>query len=185
VIKVVRPKRTGEFPMPELTNKTRAQAERELALAGITGSVDWQDELCTTPVQPGHVCYTFPNAGSSTRADLPVTVVIALPQDRGGQGASAWIAMPDVTGKSPKEARAILEQKGLHDVEITTSDDDKCASPDVVCDQDPWAGNHAYLAKKTTIVVGAKPKHDTDAQAPKHDDTKKPAKPADTTQSVF
>ncbi len=191
IIKTVRPKRTGSFALPDVKGMTVSEAKTALAMDGVTGTIDVRDNICGTedPTPVGHVCYQSPGAGQMVYGDLPVQLGVAVPKDHGGKGKDAWILMPDVRGKSVKEARAILGKAGMKDLVVTQ--DTMCQDgPDVVCETSPPTGTHAYLHVQNQLYVGepkAKPPQDPKPEK-KPDKDKQPdkdKKPDDASKSIF
>jgi hypothetical protein len=88
-----------------------------------------------------------PPAGAVVSQDTPVTVHV-----------SAGVPVPDVTGKTRKEAEAIVSAAGFVDFDVRHSD--KEGPPDVVEHQDPPAGTleDVGTSEVTVFVFGRKGK---------------------------
>ena len=130
--------RDGVFPMPDVTGKTREEAEAYLRSQGITGTITVDDNyVCHDPkVTELRVCTTHPMAGKDTRATLPLTIHL---RPKG----TATYDMPDLRGKSAEEAKQILMKLGQIEqrlrIETMQVVLDGC-QPNKVCKQDPAPG---------------------------------------------
>lgn len=124
--------------MPDVTGKTQADAEKALRAAGITGTINVDDNYtCDNPdVTELHVCTTHPVAGAKTRKTLPLTLHLRPP-------GTANYKMPDVIGMTPDDAKAAImklkqiEQRlKIEEMDVLMPD----CQPGRVCRQDPKAG---------------------------------------------
>ena len=101
--------------MPNLQNQTRDQAVATLRAqgwAGDTSSLVVTEQATTTPAQIGAVLGQQPVAGSAVgKTGTPVTVALGVTQ----------ITVPDLIGKTQKQAAALLAKAGATKVTYTNA----------------------------------------------------------------
>ncbi|RKT69837.1 serine/threonine-protein kinase [Saccharothrix variisporea] len=100
-------------PVPNVKGKTKDEAFAELSAAGFEPVEGPQEP--SGEVEGGRVIRTTPAAGTTLTTDKKVTVIIA--QDRG-------VLVPNVEGKSVKDAKEELQKAGLQ-VEVQFNNRDR------------------------------------------------------------
>lgn len=134
----VRADDNGNVTMPDLRKMTREDAEAALRKAGITGSINLEENYtCDDPeVIEQRVCFTKPKAGDKMSPRIPVILYLR-------QKGTANYAMPDLKGKTEAEAREILanlkqipQRLTVETMEVIMPD---CEAKKV-CRQDPKPG---------------------------------------------
>lgn len=97
------PEPAADVTVPDLQNKTPAEAEKELESLGLRGQAG--ESVYSDDVANGLVCGQSVAAGSTAKAGDTITYQISLgPQN---------LAVPDVTGKSEKSATSELQAAGF------------------------------------------------------------------------
>lgn len=145
------PARSGNWPMPDLTGKTREEAEAALRADGMRGTVIVEDNyLCDDPnVTEQQVCFTKPAKGQPTSATLPIVLYLRMK-------GSATYDMPDFRGKTPEETRAALMKLGQIEQRLSFQEmdfiNDGCQAGRV-CEQDPAPGTRTKESDYKTFRV--------------------------------
>jgi beta-lactam-binding protein with PASTA domain len=139
------------LPMPDVTGKSRADAEAYLKAQGFTGSITVDETYtCDDPdVKELQICFTQPRAGQSTRKTLPV---VLYPRQKG----TATYPMPDLRGKTADEARAAIMKLGQIEQRLTIEDMDvlmEDCQPRRVCRQDPKPGTMTNEHEYKTLRI--------------------------------
>ncbi|MGZ4627255.1 MAG: PASTA domain-containing protein [Kineosporiaceae bacterium] len=137
-IQVVLSKGPERYAVPAVTNKTEAQARKDLAAAHL-GVGDVSHEYSDT-VARGRVISTEPAAGQKLKRDAAVALVVS----RGVQP----VQVPDVVGKKVDEATGLLAQATLK-TKVREAYDDK-VPPGNVISQRPSGGT---LPKGATVQL--------------------------------
>ena len=143
--------------LPDLTGLSEAAARARLAEVGVTGNIYTRDNTgCERNMEigAGMVCGQSPRAGARQGSRLAVTLELARSTERGGEGSSAWVKMPDVVGMPIAEATAVLEKAGFAKIQVQQRVDADC-KPDVVCGQSPEPGSQGQLKAQKMLFVGA------------------------------
>ena len=136
-VTIVLSKGSEPRPVPSVTGKTKDEAFAELSAAGfepVEGPTEFSDK-----VDGGKVVRTDPPAGTN----LPPNnrrVTVVLSEDS--------VTVPQVEGKSVKEAKKILEQAGLK-VDVQFNDRDRAR----VVNQSVRAGERVPKDTKITIIA--------------------------------
>ena len=94
---------TEEIEVPDLTNKTLAEAQNELAKLGF--AVGTTTEQNSDEVESGKVCGQDPKAGKSAKKGSSVNIVIS-------KGADT-VSVPDITGLTPDRASKVATELGF------------------------------------------------------------------------
>lgn len=142
------PKITDPVTMPDLTGMTPEDAEQALFDLFILPQPG--DQVYSDSVEPGKVCMQSVAAGSQIMPLETVTYSTSLGREK--------VSVPDVTGKSAEDARAVLKDAGLsYDTTETYSDS---VDKGIVISQDTEGGKE--VDKGTTVEfevsLGERPK---------------------------
>lgn len=136
-VTIVLSKGSEPKPVPSVTGKTKDEAFAELSAAGfepVEGPTEFSDK-----VDGGRVIRTDPPAGTNLPPNnRRVTVVLS----------ADTVTVPQVEGKSVKEAKKILEEAGLK-VDVQFNDRDRAR----VVNQSPRAGERVPKDTKVTIIA--------------------------------
>ncbi len=136
--------------IPNLTGKTRADAEEALSKLGLSVSVvvDSKD----TSVGNNQVIRTDPPAGTQLTTDKVVTMYVAV-----GSVQVQSITVPNVVGQtSTLEAKRVLEDKGLKAGNVSTREDG--SKPEgTILEQSPGAGKKVPYGTSVDLVVAVAP----------------------------
>ena len=134
-----------QITVPEVAGATEAEARQRLQDLGLL--VVTRQEPSDT-VERGGVVRSEPAAGSTV--ERGATVILYL------SSGPALPEVPDVTGRSEAEARAVLEEAGftvlVQDVPVGGAD-----TPDTVVAQNPAPGSAAAQGTQVTIWVARAP----------------------------
>lgn len=155
----------GMMSMPDLFRMSKAKAITTLKLAGHTGDVRWDDQLCGSVVdgkiiEKGEVCRQTPAAGQETSAQTLVTILVQPEDPRHGKVGQfgEWHLMPDVIGMPLDRAQVAMREAGFTDdkTHVDESDDSTC-KPRIVCRSYPQALERTGQASDRYLTVGADP----------------------------
>ena len=133
--------------VPDLTNKTQADAEQALTSIGLLVLVDntrFSDEIAS-----GNVITTNPGAGSSVHEGDTITLYISQGQN------SQQVQVPDTQGKYKDDAVTILSNSGLY-VYVASEPSDTVAE-NLVIRQDIPPGSSVQTGSAITITVSTGP----------------------------
>jgi beta-lactam-binding protein with PASTA domain len=187
----------GVISMPDVFRMSKAKAISTLKLAGHSGDVAWDDQLCGSVVdgqivEKGEVCRQTPAAGQELPASGPVSLLVQSEEPRHGKVGQfgEWHLMPDVIGLSLDEAVVAMRAAGFTDERnhIDERDDPGC-KPRVVCRTYPEAFERAGQDSDRYITVGVDaaahaadpppppPTLEDDASAPRDGSTQAPPPP--------
>ncbi|MGH2809725.1 MAG: Stk1 family PASTA domain-containing Ser/Thr kinase [Actinomycetota bacterium] len=132
-----------EAAVPQLTGKTRAEAERLLGEAGLSlGDVS---ERTDDQAEAGRIVDQSPNAGEKIDRGRSVDIVLSK--------GTALVRVPEVTGLSESEAKTRLSDAGLSSAVARTCAADESA--DEVVAQDPEPPEEIEKGKTVTITVNS------------------------------
>ena len=141
--------------VPDVTGKLLEEARSELRAQGFTPVIQFkvcepaatnQQGACG-PESVGKVIETNPKAGAEVERQAEITLII-------GQEA-AKVPVPDLTGKTPDEAKALLEQNGLTmdpATEQEETDDESLIGK--VTSQNPAASTPVAKGSAVKITIG-------------------------------
>ena len=135
--------------VPDLTNKTQADAEKALASIGLLVSVDntrYSDEVVS-----GNVITTNPGAGSSVHEGDTVTIYVSQGQN------SQSVQVPDTRGKYKEDAMAMLTNSGLY--VYVASEPSTTVDANLVIRQDIAPGSSVQTGSSITITVSTGPEN--------------------------
>ena len=133
--------------VPDLTNKTQADAEQALTSIGLLVLVDntrFSDEIAS-----GNVITTNPGAGSSVHEGDTITLYISQGQN------SQQVQVPDTQGKYKDDAVTILSNSGLY-VYVASEPSDTVAE-NLVIRHDIPPGSSVQTGSAITITVSTGP----------------------------
>jgi serine/threonine-protein kinase len=141
--------------VPDVTGKVLEEARSELQAQGFTPVIKYQVCETTATNQPGKcgpdsinkVIDTDPKPGTQVEKSAEITLVV-------GQEAEK-VGVPDLTGKTPDEAKATLEPLGLTlnpTSEQEEVDDESLIGK--VTSQNPAPGVQAFKGTTITITIG-------------------------------
>ncbi|MCM3926328.1 PASTA domain-containing protein, partial [Frankia sp. AiPs1] len=109
---------TRQMPA-DLVGKTYDAAKAEIDALGVAGVTVARDLAVTEDTAPGNVLGTAPAAGQPIAPNSTVTLTVATPPDDGsdttggGDGSGVQVTVPNVVGKTYRDAENILRQRGL------------------------------------------------------------------------
>ena len=136
--------------VPEVVNKSEADASKAIRDAGLTVKVD---ERRGGNVRDGIVLEQNPRAGSQTLNGSTVTIVVGRAPGPGPKPAPkpGMVLVPNVEGMDEKEATRTLQDQGFKpDVRRESSTDRK----GVVIDQNPGVGDTVQPGSTVRITIG-------------------------------
>lgn len=132
-----------EIVMPDVTNRSLADATAILRQAGVTGELHVQNE----DPKPT-VCGTTPGGGQRTLGHLSVSITLCDTSPRTGD--------PDLRGITVEAATAILRDHGFTgNITVGTVDRfDPGCKPKTVCDYSPttWSARYGYGGDVTLLL---------------------------------
>ncbi|MBC3194455.1 Stk1 family PASTA domain-containing Ser/Thr kinase [Pseudonocardia sp. C8] len=132
----------AQVTVPSLVGRTPEEAATLLRDAGLQlGGTTQQDT--TDSSQVGRVLSSSPGPGESVAGNSPVAIVVGREQQT--------IAVPDVAGRSPEEARSTLQGAGFSSVSVSQVDGGGQAGQ--VVGTDPAAGTRVPRDRTITIQV--------------------------------
>ncbi|TDV50844.1 Stk1 family PASTA domain-containing Ser/Thr kinase [Actinophytocola oryzae] len=143
---------SGLVEVPDVTGQLLEDARSELIQKGFNPTVEYRVCEATATNQPGQcgpdsinkVIDTTPKPGQKINKEDTITLVV-------GQEAEK-VGVPDLSGKTPDEARAALEAVGLTvDPAVNEEETDDDDSVGKVIAQDPASG--AQVAKGTAVKL--------------------------------
>ena len=129
--------------VPNVVGTPVDRAKQQLRAAGFT-NVSTEQANSSQPA--GTVIQQDPGANSDLAPDGPITLTVA----------SGSNEVPDVTGKTEADARALIEDKGFV-AAVQTSDTEDQTQWGVVLESSPAAGQLAKVGNEVTITVGQQP----------------------------
>jgi serine/threonine-protein kinase len=109
---------TKQMPA-DLVGKTYDAAKAEIDALGVAGVTVTRDLAVTEDTTAGNVLGTAPVAGQPITPNSTVTLTVATPPDDGsdttggGDGSGVQVTVPNLVGKSYRDAENILRQRGL------------------------------------------------------------------------
>ncbi len=132
---------SGRVAVPFVTEKTPSSAIRELHRAGLRPTVEYRAMAGV----PGRVASQSPTSGTMVDRGTVVTLVArkALP-------AILRVTVPDVKGRLPGEAKAILTASGLAVGSVSQG----VGRPGRVVSQAPGSGSNVARGASVALVVG-------------------------------
>ncbi len=130
-----------QIKVPDLSGKTYADAETELAALGL--KIENKGEVSSDTYKEGEIANQEPVAGTAVDKDTTVSVVIS-----NGKGS---IDVPNVVGESESSAIDALEEMGFKP-DKTYSYSDTVAAGDVIS-QNPTSGSKAKEGDTITITI--------------------------------
>ncbi|MFF0789945.1 Stk1 family PASTA domain-containing Ser/Thr kinase [Streptomyces spiralis] len=136
-------KAAEKVPVPDVTNQSCADAQKQLQDSNLTGQCTEVDN--TDPAKVGKVIQTSPAAG--TPVDKGSTVSIQI----GKQVQQQKTPVPDVRGKTVAQATQILNGAGFTNIQTKGSTDPNA----LVFDQDPKPNQQVDNAAATPITLTA------------------------------
>jgi eukaryotic-like serine/threonine-protein kinase len=146
---------SSQVEVPDVTNRLLEDARNELFAKGWNPVVEYRVCEATPTNQPGQcgpdsidkVIDTNPKPGTKMNKEDKLVLIV-------GQEA-AKVAVPDLTGKTPDEAKGTLEQQGLvmdATVEEEETDDEDLIGK--VTSQDPASGTQVAKGATVKITIG-------------------------------
>jgi len=133
--------------VPNVVGQQRAAAEGALNEVGLRAKVV---EVASSADDVGKVVGTDPQPGSQVAEGSTVTLNVGKGPDQ--------VAVPDLTGKTVEEARALLEQAGL---QLAATQDQKEVEDEnqvgKIIEQNPAAGAQAPKDTPVRVTVGTAP----------------------------
>ena len=156
----------GVIAMPDLFRMSKTKAVSTLKLAGHTGDISWDDQLCGSVVdgqivEKGEICRQTPAAAQDLPVGGAVTLLVQSEDPRHGKVGQfgEWHLMPDVVGLSIDKARDAMHVAGFTD-ERTHMDerDEPGCRPGIVCRTYPAALERAGQDSDRYLTVGIAPK---------------------------
>ncbi|MEZ4401405.1 MAG: PASTA domain-containing protein [Kofleriaceae bacterium] len=170
----------AQRPVPDVRGKTLAEAEAAFRAAGFVVGAFGQEESgarCSyrddrEMVPPDTICSQRPGADTQATTKL-VRVTVLIEHDTYAAsavqtGGDAWRRMPDVTGKTLAEAKAILAAARLpFDQHFQVFEDagDQCP-PQRICQTVPEPNQRKILLRRGRLVVGVAAPTDPNATDP-------------------
>jgi serine/threonine-protein kinase len=135
--------------VPEVVNKSEADAAKAIRDAGLTVKVD---ERRGGNVRDGIVMEQNPRAGSQTLNGSTVTIVVGRAPGPGPKPAPkpGMVLVPNVEGMDEKEATRTLQDQGFKPDVRHEADRRK----GVVIDQNPGAGDTVQPGSTVRITIG-------------------------------
>lgn len=135
-----------EVKVPDLRNKTPAEAKRLADLDGLSAQVDSNYYSATVP--EGRVLSQTPLAGTLVRRDWQVRLAVSLGPQR--------VTIPQVVGKSDRAAAISIAERGL---QLSSTDNVPLpgAEDGQVIAQDPPANANDVSAPKISLLVARSP----------------------------
>jgi beta-lactam-binding protein with PASTA domain len=138
-----------------------------LKLAGHTGDVSWDDQLCGSVVEGqiierGEVCRQAPAAGQELSVGAPVRLLVQPEDPRHGEVGQfgEWHLMHDVVGLPLDQAQAAMRAAGFTDENTHVDErEDPACRPRIVCKTYPGAleragqGSDRYLTDSRTQTM--------------------------------
>ncbi len=134
---------SGQVEVPELRNRSAAEAQQELIKLGLLADVQ---QVETTEYEPGIVFEQSPLPGLVDQGSV-VTLRVAK--------APTTVAVPNVVGKTINEATAMLQGAGLK-VQQTNATSDTVEDGKVIS-SNPSAGIQVAVGTTVTITVSTGP----------------------------
>ncbi|SOD95623.1 Stk1 family PASTA domain-containing Ser/Thr kinase [Blastococcus haudaquaticus] len=131
--------------IPDVIGFDEDQARAALEQAGFTGSINTrqvdslEDEDSVASVEPA--------VGESASPGQTITLGLS----------TGTIDLPDVTGRSEADARAVLTQAGFSDAQISTEEVDAAEAPGTVVGTDPGTGSPAGSGTRIVLRVSGGP----------------------------
>ncbi len=135
--------------VPDLTNKTQADAEKALTSIGLLVSVD--NTRYSDDVISGNVITTNPGAGSSVHEGDTVTIYVSQGQN------SQSVQVPDTRGKYKEDAVTMLTNSGLY--VYVASEPSTTVDANLVIRQDIAPGSSVQTGSSITITVSTGPEN--------------------------
>ncbi len=132
--------------VPPLSGLTARQAQLDAESAGF--AISSVAEVHTPEVERGRVVGTMPRSGSVLPAGTGISMVVSL-----GPRPMALI-MPSLVGRTPEEARLIVEELGLVVRSVRYGQGRSDFLRDVVLVQEPVAGARVVEGESVTLRVG-------------------------------
>ncbi len=129
--------------VPDLANKTQADAENALASIGLLVSVD--NTRYSDDVASGNVITSNPGAGSSVHEGDTVTIYVSQGQN------SQSVQVPDTRGKYKEDAVTMLTNSGLY--VYVASEPSESVPANLVIRQDIAPGSSVQTGSSITITV--------------------------------
>ncbi|CDM69074.1 Protein kinase [Clostridium bornimense] len=132
--------------VPSILNLDKAEAKKKVEKVGLTFKIV---EKKKSSQEEGKVINVSPKVGTEVKKGSVVKVTISL-----GPGD---VEVPDVTGKSQKDAEAELEEAGFKIGDITTEYSDD-VTYGLVMSQDPAGGDKVDEGETINLVISNGPK---------------------------
>src|SRR4051794_24724285 len=146
------PRRNDTVQVPDVKGLNQDAARKAMTDAGLTvGNVDSQD---AAGVAAGLVIKTDPGAGDEVARDTPVTLILA----------SGNVTVPNVVGKSIKDARKLLNEQGLN-VDTVKAPSAEVA-PGTVTAQNPSPKSTVKVGSSVEVTIAEPPAVTTTAPEP-------------------
>ncbi|HEX6359780.1 Stk1 family PASTA domain-containing Ser/Thr kinase [Actinophytocola sp.] len=146
---------SDQVTVPDVTGQLLEDARSSLSDQGFRPQIEYRTCEATPTSEPGRcgpesinkVVDTNPKPGSKMVKTDPLTLIVGKAADK--------VAVPDLTGKTPDEARAALEQAGFTLDPTTTEEEVEDEEQEgKVIGQDPVAGFQAAKGSPVKITIG-------------------------------
>jgi serine/threonine-protein kinase len=135
---------TGTIKVPDVKGKTAADAQKALTGAGFSAGQIRTTEVDPGTAAPGTVVNTDPGAGTAVGRGDTITLQVAK--------ADTTRAVPDVSGQTEIQARAVLAAAGFTNVRHQDTESNGQA-PGTVVGTDPVAGTKAAPTDEIVLLV--------------------------------
>lgn len=135
--------------VPDIENMKVEEAKEELSQVGLN-LVEEDEEVFHPEIPKGNIISQTPNPGERIKQTRPVTVTVS-------QGP-AEITLPDLTGRSLRQAEIIMENQRISKGEVEYEYDSDVPE-DHIISQNPEAGEEIEADKEVDLIVsrGVKP----------------------------
>ena len=133
-----------EVVVPDLVGMSPSDAERAAQAAGL--EIEVQREYYSPNIAEGKIMSQLPGPGTTVRRGFQVRLARSLGPQR--------VAIPDVTGQTPRAAQINIERRGL-DLGTTAILPSAGSLPDQVLAQSPPANASGISAPRISLLVSA------------------------------
>jgi len=136
---------TGTIKVPDVTGKTEDEARKVLTDAGFSAGQIQRADADAGTAAPGTVVGTDPGAGTAVGRGDTITLKVAK--------ADNTRAVPDVSGQTEPQARAMLAAAGFTNVRHQDTEAPNGEAPGTVVGTDPGKGTKAAPDDEIVLLV--------------------------------
>lgn len=147
ILALNRDEEPAQVPVPQVVGLAEAEAKIKIEAVGLEFV---REEAFSSAAEKGKVTKVDPNEGVNVDQGSEVTVTIGTGPDT--------VSVPNLTGRTQEQARALLEEQGLNPGNVSTRDTDASSykiPADSVISTDPEADTAVKAGSTVNLIVSS------------------------------